>query len=713
MSAETTERFLFIPTDQAEKSRLRAEKARLRRARYEDKNPGRDHGKATGHQGGGPPSLAEREFIVWDGEGPRDTGYSLFGNSKGHEICKPSLRTRDCFKLLLDTARRYPYGIHVIFGGNYDVSNWIESLPWRCMAALYKYNRTVWKDYEIEHIPRKWFKLTKGKTSIKIYDIQSFFATSLVGALEEWSIGPFSKIADVFSIPAETALDTGKVRSVIPDVSELETLSEPEMVVLFKTLRSEFQWKDIEQIRLYMRLELKYTKILMENLRQTFLDAGYLPRSWHGPGALARMAINRHHVYDAMAECPVDVRIASRYAFIGGRFELVKAGYFPRTIYSADINSAYPYYATQLPNLAKGHWRRGNKYEHGRFGVYHIRYTAKPDPYKVYPLPFRDRHGMVVWPHRVEGWYWGPEAQLVSDNPDATFVESWIFEEDDPADKPFAWIGEYYHRRQLLKRIGNPAEFVFKLIINSIYGQLAQRTGWDRKHRKAPRTHQLEWAGWITSACRAAIWRKAQEQGEDLISFDTDGVYGLRPFSDLESGTKLGEWKLEEYEEGIFWQSGIYNLKEKGEWKKAKTRGIPKGKYSVEELFTCLRDGTPLSMTKKVFISYGLALQGKKRDINSWTTEPHKVQFGGGGKRYHHGGTACQHHCESTWHRLTLPTILYGPFTHVHSYPHYLPWIDEKGMTPEKKLMQDLTLFDTNDATDVWEWDNELDLQRG
>jgi hypothetical protein len=714
MVAENDFRFIRYPSDYTKKMRASRQKRIERYTRYNQSKDGRErkqryeknHDKREHNR----PPMHEREFIVWDGEGPKDTGYSLLGNSEGMEICKPSLSSKECFDLLLESAKRFPYTINVSFGFTYDASCMFKDLSWRHLRQLKELNHTIWQGYRIEHIPRKWLKVKYGNLSIKIFDLHSFFASSLVTALEKWKIGPFAaNHADNI-----TSFANGVENVSVPPVSVLSKMSESEIVRVFKKLRSEFLWKDIESIKLYMRLELKYTKVLAETLRKTFLDAGYNPKSWHGPGALARMAFKRHNIYATMAECPIDIRIASRYAFVAGRFEGKLAGHTKGKVYSADINSAYPYFCSRLPNLAKGKWRYGKEFEKDKFAIYHIRYESKPNGLGLYPLPYRDKHGGISWPHRVEGWYWSPEAELVANDKDAEFTEAWYFDEDDPTDKPFEFVKEYYRRRQLLKQIGNPAEYTFKIIINAIYGQLAQRVGWDRKNKKPPKTHQLEWAGFITSGCRAMIYRKAKECGKHLISIDTDGIYSLRPIRNIVNSNVMGEWKLETFDDGLFWQSGIYALKEKGEWKqgKIKTRGIPKGTYTVENLFASLNSMEPLKLTRKVFISYGLALQ-QKAVLNSWVIEPQEFKFGGNGKRFHPnpksrlGSIYCSRTCGKRMHKLTYNIMLYGIGSLPHSYPHSLPWIGELSL--EKQIMDTWTLFDRNDIDFDDDWINEYD----
>lgn len=638
--------YIKVPAATAERNRLRQEANRITHAkgraelRYTDT-------RKTHHE--------ERRFVCWDGEGPRDAGYALFGNSDGDEICHPFIGTTEALDLMISHKRANPNTIDVWFGGDYDTSMIFTDLPDRNKIALAEYNRTVWGEYQLEHIPHKWFKISHGQITVTMFDIHSFFDSGYVGALEDWEIGdPWLRLA----------IASGKAR------------------------RSEFLWAEIESIHHYWKLELFLMPYLCDRLREVFADAGYVPRSWHGPGALARMALRRHKVYDAMAETPAAVSKAARSAFAGGRFELVWAGHFQAKIYNYDIHSAYPYFATFLPNLARGTWRKTSKYEPGKFAVYRIRYEDDDaDAFHLHPLFRRLPNTGVAWPYRVTGWYWAPEAELVKDDANTAILEGWVFDELDPSDRPFAWLAEYYDRRRRLKRAGSAAEYTFKLIINAVYGQLAQRVGWNRKDGTAPKTHQLEWAGFITSACRAAVYAAGCQAGEKLISIDTDGLYTLAPIDGLDLGDNLGQWELTEYEDGIFWQSGVYCLKTEDGWVKARTRGIPKGTYTAEDMLERVKTRESFKIYKNVFIGYRMAANGQWEKVNTWEEKEHEFVFGGSGKRTHIGRFgACNNRCRGDVHALGQIPFMYGPSGDPESLPHYLPWLDnEEEMTDAKE----------------------------
>jgi hypothetical protein len=669
--------FLSIPTDEV----MRIEKERARRRRYEQKTKRKKLGP-NGRKNACPNS--ERPFVMWDGEGPQDAGYALFGSSAGDYICHPYLETEECLNLILDREEAQPDAIHIWFGCNYDVSMILRQLPWKCLNALKLFNSTVWGDYEIAHIPHKWMEIKSRGLIAKVFDIQQFFGTSYVNALLAMKVGTDD---DIKYLTSE------------------------------KARRSEFLYSEIKEIADYWRTELRLGVVLANKLRDTFLASGFDVRSWHGPGSLANLAMKRHGVFDAMAKTPPDVRAAARFAFAGGRFEMPRGGYIQGRIYNADIHSAYPHFARMLPNLAKGKWRRGRAYETDKFAVYYIRYRSRDrSPLTVHPLFQRLSTGEVVWPGTCEGWYWGPEAALVADTDEAEFLDAWIFDEEDEMDRPFAWLEEYYIRRKKLARMGSPLEFTFKLIINAVYGQLAQRAGWDRKTRTGPRSHQLEWAGYITSACRSAVYKAARSVGDKLISIDTDGLYATAPFDALDIGPDLGQWETEEFDSGIFWQSGIYSLRiDLGYdpslgygWVKGKTRGIPKGQYTADDLIHALNSNEPLKLKKKTFVGYGLALNGQNRDarLNTWEVSDHEIVFGGQGKRYHNAVHWCgKAGCKNGYHEFIPRPFRFSPADTTASRPHFLPWLENDALAESRKnIISDETLYDVNHLDEDEEW---------
>ena len=365
------------------------------------------------------------------------------------------------------------------------------------------------------------------------------------------------------------------------------------------------------------------------------------------------------------------------------------------TVYNADINSAYPYAATLLPNLATGQWLHFRNPDRSAirptaFALYHIQYR-KLNPQRsglcLEPQPLFRRYSddRVMWPNSVTGWYWAPEAFNVRDNPHAEFLESWEYVDDGT--RPFAFLQEMYDRRLQMQRIGDAMELAFKLGPNSVYGQCAQRAGW--KHYKGPPTfHQIEWAGFMTSVCRAMVYIAAMGawNNNGLIAIDTDGIYATAPIPESVLvngvGNKLGQWKVSTLPGIFYWQSGVYWIPcEKSDefpdgWKLKKARGAPKGKIPFSSGWRAFQTLAEIKYKRNELIGYRWAL---RNDMSVWryfVEKDRSLQFGGSefSKRFHNprGCRLCRGFRGGHLHDLAPATN--GMAFDNHSKMHVLPW---------------------------------------
>lgn len=603
-----------------------------------------------------------RPFIGWDTEGTNtDATPFLFGCSTGDRIAEPRISSQRMFDLILAVEQETPTAIHVIYGGEYDFNMFLRDLPVKSLHALRATNKTMWNDYRIEHIPRKWFSISKNGVSAKIFDVVSFFAAPYIQALEEHGIG---------------------------------TDEQRERIRRGKEDRRTFTYADLAYIEPYWWDEVSLLPVLMAQMRESFYRAGVFIHHWHGPGAIARYMLREHRIKECKSnDLPDPVHIAARYAFCGGRFEPFQAGLYDGEVWNADINSAYPYAATMLPDLSSGVWHQHSgpqidrsSIDPKKFALYHIRYHKRnPDREGlcVEPQPlFRRFHDdRVMWPGSVTGWYWSPEAASVANNPHAEFLESWVYESGDTL--PFSWLLDYYQHRLSLQRIGDPMELAFKLGPNSVYGQLAQRAGWERT-KKAPPYHQIEWAGYITSWCRAMVYKAATYCWEKnaLISIDTDGVFATCPIPDLAlvngSGSNLGQWKVKSVPGMLNWQSGVYWVNDGTEWQLKKARGAPRGKIPLDKALEALENLGSIKYTQQELIGYRWALRNGLDTWRYFVDKPRQLQFGGSefSKRWHNprGCRECRSFGGTGLHDLYPASNSFAYDS--HSTMHVLPWED-------------------------------------
>jgi len=596
-----------------------------------------------------------RPFVAWDGEGiTRANG--LFDNGLPREgrhdyvmlACKSSdgdsdylaeasdhgLGTAQIFDFILASAERNPGAINIIFGGGYDFNMFFRDFTRDDLLKLYNRKFYVWNGYRLGWRRGKSFyigRVDENKKSVgrgvTIFDCVSFFQRPFVQACDEY-LGKYWYKRD--------------------------------MIIKNKGLRSSFTPEDIPEVRKYNDAELVNLIELMTELRDRLNKVGLRPRRWDGPGAVAAALLLREHVKAAETVCPPEVAEAARFAYAGGRFELLRYGHVNKPAYEYDINSAYPAGLRNVPNLAKGHWEhvKGDPGPQD-FALYHVEYHGYGgDKYSDWtpiskvdhtgnlhvpgPFFYRGPKGTVCWPLNVKGWYWSPEMQSGREYVKVrrgwiTVHEAWVFHPSTD-ERPFAFIDGLYNKRRALKIAGDGANVGIKLGLNSLYGKLCQQVGWEMTDNgpRIPPFHQLEWAGYTTSYCRAEILRACLPHLEAVIAFETDAVFTEVPL-DVKIGTELGDFEVTEFTDLTYAQSGVWFGNIKGGKLVEKSRGADRGTLTREAVINALKrpglDMRVAEATQTRFVGAGVALAQSFDRWRTWETKERQIKCYPTGKR--------------------------------------------------------------------------------
>lgn len=526
-------------------------------------------------------------FCGVDGEGgDLDNGYhSYFLLRVGKQVLTPPegqqrLTSLDILTFLDKLSRDRVY---VVYFGDYDVTKWLEDLPFPALDALvHREKRTGqghgrpwpirWHGFQIEYLPRKEFKLRRelrrwanddGRVCreytpwLVINDVGSFFQCRFGKTLEQWDVGTPEQRA---------AIEVGKGQ------------------------RGSFVIADLEEIGRYNALEIELLEQLMTKFRSACVDIAVVPQRWQGPGLLAEALLRKYKVaptkdvplFQSDLTRPL-VEAAGR-AFYGGRPEVMAIGPVDRPLWQWDINSAYPYAMLSVPCLEHGKW---SLVEGGRPGYQlAICYGSfRPSGRRTlwYGLPVRSKDGTIVYPAAGRGWYWSFEIDA-SIHQDFRAERCWVYESQCDC-RPFDFVRDVYAERRRLGKDGPGT--VLKLGLNSLYGKQVQSIG-------SPRFANPIWGSYVTAYCRSMIQHfihtspscEDGECGNDIIMVATDSVVTWRRRKGLPVSDVLGEWSVEEHPRGMFIvQPGLY-FGSSG--KPAKTRGIPR--TVVEQYEAIFRD---------------------------------------------------------------------------------------------------------------------------
>jgi len=436
----------------------------------------------------------------------------------------------------------------------------------------YKNSRELifyYKEYKFTYIPDKCLRIRKKNHSVVFFDIAQFF--SKVGLLKayEQNIG---KIPDTYK----------------------------EMKNKRGQLSKTFYRKNTSKVRQYCIQDCMFTKELAQYFIKLFSDMFcFYPRRWVSSGYLAeKVLINNGIDFLKVQDLPEAVSDFAWKSYFGGRFEMLQRG-FIGTAHVFDINSAYPYAITQLPDLNNGEWWHTDEriLPKSKVGFFKIKVDVN-DLNLVAPFPFRKKNRILYPSGEFVTYCTLQELQAVGNDVEYSILDSYQF---IPRGKkrPFRkFINELYEKRLELKKQNNPMQLPIKVIINSIYGKTGQ-VG----NRIGSLFNPVIFS-FITGYSRAMLYQfmKKHKLQNDIVAFATDSICTTKKVN--VNSQKLGEFSLDSTgDDCYFLQNGFYRLNDK--WKQ---RGIGKlGSKEIEHLDTIQRD-------EKLFYSFKVNRVGRLRN---------------------------------------------------------------------------------------------------
>lgn len=424
--------------------------------------------------------------------------------------------------------------------------------------VLYKYKETKslnfsYQDretdstFKIRYIENKSLTISKGHHSVTIYDIAQYF--------------------DKAPLP-QAYVDNIKRR--LP----AEYLAMKAKRAYF-TLRYYRDHKNL--VRGYCIQDCVYTKALAEYFIRIFHNSyGFYPNRWLSAGYLAEKVLIANGIkvpYFHDIEYPIQKM--ARACFYGGRFEMHRKGFVGKA-YDYDINSAYPYAMTTIPDPTKGKWFDSDVLDpDARLGFFRI-VGQVHSSVRIAPFPFRTRWGMIMYPFgKFETYVTLPELLAVNavDSSKMTFkvLEGYQFipdKGDEDSNYIFRnFIVDLYRKRQIQKKNGDPQQLTSKLVLNSMYGKTAQKTKVGRGKPLMGNLFCPVIASHITGVTRAQLFTMVHEKSleENMVSFATDSITTVKPLPGIVSND-LGGMKLADSASDMYCiQNGF--RKSNGKWK--------------------------------------------------------------------------------------------------------------------------------------------------
>lgn len=286
-----------------------------------------------------------------------------------------------------------------------------------------------------------------------------------------------------------------------------------------------------------------------------------------GSGSIAA-AVLGHYQVSKHSETHVDteVDVLARMTYFGGLIEAPVVGFLDEDVDGADINSAYPSKMVSMPCMRAGHgaWKvsRGTVPD-SHIGHALVTWDVSRSGTSTPPFTVRRKSGAVSAP-LVGRRTWVALAELQAAMPwfASSIVVHKVMHWEPTCDcgEPLFFLSELYDYRLAVKDSMADMEFgsleweeasclerAVKLIINSIYGKLAQM-----RYGVGPYTN-LHYASYITGSTRGQVRTKtweAERAGGTVVYQHTDSVLtvGVKV---LDEGKKLGAWGKEKSSTGF------------------------------------------------------------------------------------------------------------------------------------------------------------------
>ena len=439
----------------------------------------------------------------------------------------------------------------------YNLSYDVEVILKLLGAELFRYKRTgklefKFGKYRIVYYPEKCLKITAGHHSVIFYDIAQFYHSGLVDAYQN-NIGELSK----------EYLDFKKKRS---------------------SFSPTYYRRNTNAVRQYCIDDCIKTMKLSEHWIKLFDNAfSFYPARWLSSGYLAeKVLINNKIDIPKFDSIPYAIQEMAYRSYYGGRFEILKRGFIGES-YLYDINSAYPYAITQIPDLSNGKWiKRKTIHKNAKIGFFRIR-AIIPDCKYIPPSPFRTKHDIIFPSGEFETYCTLTELQACESKSFYRVLEGYQFITNSDIYPYREFIENLYQKRLELKEQNNPLQLPIKIILNSIYG----KTGQSVNHKIGNLFNPVIFA-FITGFCRAQLYNFVRKNDieKNVVFFATDSICTTKKLE--VNSSKLGDFSFDNVADDVFvLQNGFYRFN--GKWKQ---RGLGKlnGK-EIEHLDTFEKDG--------------------------------------------------------------------------------------------------------------------------
>lgn len=490
----------------------------------------------------------------------------------------------------------------IAFNADYDIRAWLKFLPRRVWVELYRDEFAKWRDYKISYQASRILTVTKGSRTVSVFDAFQHFQSSLRKALHS----TFGKSRDKGTIPEGWY---ERMREIVDCPRRFPRLA----------------W--------YTALDGMGVRDLWANLDDQFRKLGVDTKRLDRPISPGSIAAGYFGPRLRFENLPPWANRLARRAYAGGRIEVFRRGSF-RGVSVLDIKSAYPAELAKLPdprNLTAIEDARERS--DAQYSVYGCVVDIPPGEL-IPPVPaWHPEKGIRIFPAGTF-WTWitGPEYKWLQ-------ARGWIkklVRGVHLVGERRTWIGPDIKKLFKLRKSRPDIQHAIKLVLNSVYGKLAQV-----ENRKRPTTTirpgSTRWIGgkpiesqetfgsttnffvaaYITAMVRLKMLEAMNVIGTGrIVLAATDGLAftGRIPPALLRKSGTLGSWTVScRGARIVVVGTGVYSIKVgRGAW-----QNRVRGWRGLDDLVSALRSKkTRVAIRQRIAYTLADAVTKSKADLN-------------------------------------------------------------------------------------------------
>jgi hypothetical protein len=432
----------------------------------------------------------------------------------------------DILKFL--THVRFRSGFNWFYNIKFDFESIIKHLDYADLLTLYKERTLEYNAYTLVYLDKKFFSITDNKHKYYFFDMFNFLETSLNKASEKYL---YDKKLDI--------INSSKLNTDL-----------------------QYWQENYENIIKYCIKDAELTKRLADYFWNiVYSKMNYYPKRPFSKGKIAEEYFLASCYIPTINSIPESVLEYAYNSYFGGRFELLKKGYFEK-VYSYDIKSAYPKQISELIDFSHGYWIQVDS-KNNCFALNKEAYTGfyqcKIDCNETFFSPFIYKIGELnIFPNgKFTQYLTKQEIDFIFknfENSDIKIIKGYEFY-PETLNYPFKEeIERLYAWKE--KEKDEDVKYAVKIFMNALYGKFIQVSG--EQHRTGKIFNPI-YAALITALTRIKLLELALQSPDDTIMFSTDAVHSLVPLQVLKE-PQLGDFSKDFEGEGVYIMSDIYNL---------------------------------------------------------------------------------------------------------------------------------------------------------